>query len=281
MAEQYLHSNENKKRTQALLGTAIFHALLFLLFILAVFHTPIPPFPEGGSPGIEISFGTSNMGSGNVQASDIGFQSEEKQEQKTQKEITPTHESKIVTSDVDESISISEKEKEKHKKNTSSVQIPEKKKEEEKKPSNQLANALNKMKENSTTQSGGYGNSNESGQQGTPDGTPGGGWGGGTGPGIGAGSSFYSLIKGRQIIKEPEISDDSQEEGTVVVEVTIDASGKITSAIPGKRGSTTTSSVLYAKARQAALSSGCNPDNTVPEQKGYIIFDFKVSGTKK
>jgi hypothetical protein len=55
----------------ALGGTILFHALLFLLFILIVFKTPIPPFPETGGNGIEVNFGTSEDGMGDVQPEEL------------------------------------------------------------------------------------------------------------------------------------------------------------------------------------------------------------------
>ena len=61
-------SEENSNnRTAALLGTLLFHGLLLLLFLFIVFKTPIPPFPDTGSPGIEVNFGTSEDGMGEVQ----------------------------------------------------------------------------------------------------------------------------------------------------------------------------------------------------------------------
>ena len=47
-------------------GTLLFHGLLILLFILFIFHTPIPPWPEegggGGGSGLEINLGNSDDG---------------------------------------------------------------------------------------------------------------------------------------------------------------------------------------------------------------------------
>ena len=57
----------NNNRIAALMGTLLFHGLLLLLFLFIVFKTPIPPFPEAGSPGIEVNFGTSENGMGEVQ----------------------------------------------------------------------------------------------------------------------------------------------------------------------------------------------------------------------
>ena len=51
----------------ALTGTLLFHGMLFLLFVFIVFKTPIPPFPETGGNGIEVNFGDSEDGMGEIQ----------------------------------------------------------------------------------------------------------------------------------------------------------------------------------------------------------------------
>ncbi len=73
----------------------------------------------------------------------------------------------------------------------------------------------------------------------------------------------------------PKIDDKSQETGKVVVDIIVDKSGKVISAIPGGRGSTTTSSYLYRLAKEAALATPFNasPDNK-ETQKGTITFNF-------
>ena len=77
------------------------------------------------------------------------------------------------------------------------------------------------------------------------------------------------------LLKKPQITDDSQEEGKVIVEITVDETGKVIKATPGARGSTTANSVLYAKARQAAFSAKFNASGEgVKEQKGTITFVF-------
>ena len=280
MANQYLQSSDNKKRSQALLGAIIFHALLLLLFFLVIFHTPIPPFPEtGGSPGIEINFGTSSQGMGNVEANDMGnIQAEKEDKQpKIKQEESSSKDDNIAKSDVEESISLAEKrKKDKKQKVTRPIEKIEEKKIEEKKPSNELANALGNLKNHKQSQNGGDGNSGKAGNEGDPNGSPtgDGGGGGGNGTGMGSGNGPSYSLSGRKMLKVPQLLDDSQDEGRVVVEITVDATGKVIQASPGARGSTTTSSVLYAKARQAALKAQFNAAAETTEQKGTITFVF-------
>lgn len=82
-------------------------------------------------------------------------------------------------------------------------------------------------------------------------------------------------LAGRRIEAQPTLSKDTKEEGKVVVEITVDASGKVIKADPNGRGTTTSSSVLKEKAKQTALSTKFN-SSTVEEQKGTItiIFSF-------
>ena len=47
-------------------------------------------------------------------------------------------------------------------------------------------------------------------------------------------------------------------EGIVVVEITVDRSGKVISATPGVKGSTIVDNTLYAAAKKAALESKFN-----------------------
>jgi len=62
-------STDNNKTIAAIIAFG-FHGLLALLFFLVVFKTPIPPFPETSTPGIEINFGTSDDGMGDIQPED-------------------------------------------------------------------------------------------------------------------------------------------------------------------------------------------------------------------
>ena len=73
----------------------------------------------------------------------------------------------------------------------------------------------------------------------------------------------------------PSVNSNSPESGKVVVEIIVDADGNVVSAIPGERGSTTTSSILYAKAKQAALTAKFSPSTDgAQEQEGTITFIF-------
>ena len=78
-----------------------------------------------------------------------------------------------------------------------------------------------------------------------------------------------------------QIGDDiivlhTKEEGKVVVEITVDSDGNVIEANPNGRGTTTSSALLKAKAKQTALATKFNIDGKFEEQKGTItiIFSF-------
>jgi TonB family protein len=118
-------------------------------------------------------------------------------------------------------------------------------------------------------------NSAYSGKMGSGNG-PGNGTGEGDGSGPGKGGISFDL-SGRSLLKKPVVNDKSQETGRVVVNITVDKQGAVTAAIPGGRGSTTTSSYLFSKAKEAAMQAKFSPSPEAAEiQKGTMTFVFVV-----
>lgn len=82
-------------------------------------------------------------------------------------------------------------------------------------------------------------------------------------------------VADRTIVRTPQVSNLTQEKGTVVVDISIDKYGHIMKAVPGAGGSTTSSEYLLTKAKQAAESALFDNVPTAPlEQKGYMIITF-------
>jgi TonB family protein len=96
------------------------------------------------------------------------------------------------------------------------------------------------------------------------------------GDGGGTGNSGISYeLGGRGFQKLPRPDYNYQEEGKVVVEVSVDRSGKVTQAIPGFRGSTTLDEYLLRIAKEAALQAQFDPKPDAPAtQKGTITYNF-------
>lgn len=278
----------NNNRYVALIGTLVFHGLLLLLFLFIVFKTPLPPFPDAGSPGIEVNFGTSEDGMGDVQPREESSLKNSQapeltEEMKTKIEkLEAPQEDAVVTQETEDAPEVL-KEKPKPEAVTKPVETPVKEVEAPK----PVVNASAIYKGKSKTQGGSAGSEGETGKpgdQGSPDGSmdskyhgPGGGNGnspGEYGPGGDGGGISYSL-GGRKSQKIPLPEYTQQVEGRVVVEISVDKMGNVISAKPGVKGSTTTNSYLLEKAKQAALRAKFNAKPDAPdEQRGTIVYNF-------
>lgn len=82
-------------------------------------------------------------------------------------------------------------------------------------------------------------------------------------------------LKGRGVIFEPKISDNSQKTGRVVIEVCVDRSGNVISSRFTQRGSTTADDYLIKLAEQNAMKYKFAPGET-NKQCGTVTMDFKV-----
>lgn len=283
---QLSRSEETKHRT---ISGAITAAVFLLLFLLLYFYkliTPNPPFPEsGGGGGQQLALGMMNVGNDAIDYNAMGEVTNVVTEQETQKE-------EIVTVENGEEVAIRESQPEI--KNNTTVITPVKPKEEvrEQRESEKIANLL---KKNSGKSGGGKGESTQPGQLGDPKGDPnfggtggtgtgkdggnGDGFGPGSGPGFGGGKGggIGINLAGRAVVKPPVLPKDTKEEGKVVVEITVDSEGNVIEAVPNGRGTTTSSAILKAKAKQTALMTKFNVDGRFPEQKGTITIIFSFS----
>lgn len=256
----------NKDEKKALTGTIIFHVLLLLVFLFTGLTYLEPPPPE---EGILINFGTDDRGSGDVQTqSNVATEQQIVKEQITQ-ESSPSHssEEEMLTQDSEEAPKVNTEKSE-------SIREEEVVKEEPK-PSKELSDAMSKWKNKSDNNSSSDGNTGGKGDQGDPSGSlESGSYVGGAG-----GSGFSFNLSGRKMISKPRIKDVSQDEGKVVVDIIVDKYGNVVRATPGARGSTTTSTILYKIAKEAAMSTKFNTNSEAPEQqKGQIVFTFLVKG---
>jgi len=281
-----LTQNElNRHRLISSGGTLLFMALLLLFLILYQLITPNPPFPEsGGCGGQEMALGMAELVNDDVDYSSMGAATDVVTEEKETE--------KIQTVENGEDVVLEEK---KEKPKTTQVVKPKVTtqvvKPKEKTAAEKLAE---KFKKNSGKTGGGIGNNAEAGQSGSEDGDPfkngtggtgtgtgggdgdgeGTGSGPGKGPGFGGGGKYNVNLKGRALVKPPKLPTDLQEEGKVVVEITVDSEGTVIEANPNGRGTTTSSAMLKAKAKQAALATKFNVDGKFEEQKGTITIIF-------
>lgn len=283
-------TEENKNRAISATVTLLLFALLILFLILFNLITPNPPFPEaGGGGGQEIALGMMNVGNDDVDYNDMGKVTDVVAETQKQEQI--------ITDENGEDVQITENKTEV--KENKMVITPVKPKQqvvkEVVKEKTEAEKLLEKFKKNKGKNGGGIGNNETAGQNGAPDGDPfkdgtggsGGGTGGGNGTGDGSGSGpgkgpgfgggKYGVdLKGRAVVKPPKLPSDTKEEGKVVVEITVDTEGNVIEANPNGRGTTTSSALLKAKAKQAAMATKFNVDGKFEEQRGTItiIFSF-------
>ena len=95
------------------------------------------------------------------------------------------------------------------------------------------------------------------------------------GPGNGSGSGTTYSLDGRTGISLPKPGYTENEDGIVVVQITVDKNGTVTKAEPGVKGSNTTNPVLIAAAKKAALLAKFNADpNASAFQVGTITYRF-------
>jgi colicin import membrane protein len=275
-------------RSKSAVISVLVHAALLLALIFFVMKTTIPPFPEaGGSGGYLVNIGYIDMATGEVQPLSETI-TKEPQPEKI-KPQAKAQEEKIVTQSLEETIAINEAKrdaKKKEKNNESLTQpvkeapkVPEKKAD----PQSLYKGPSTTSKSQGTAASGtgdqgdrsGDPNSTYQGKSGTGTGP---GSGDGEGSGSGSGKDGFSFdLSGRSLLRRPTVDDKSQLTGRVVVNITVDKQGTVTSAVPGGRGSTTTNSYLFSKAKEAAMKAKFSPNAEGADiQKGTMTFVFVV-----
>jgi TonB family protein len=134
--------------------------------------------------------------------------------------------------------------------------------------------ALYKGKSTTSTETGGEGITGQPGDQGNPNGTIDsknylGKGGFGDGPSYSLGGRTHRML--------PLPSRDFVENGTVVVQITVDKAGKVVKAIAIDKGSNTTNSTLRRLAEEAAKKAVFNAKADAAEfQRGTITYHFIV-----
>jgi TonB family protein len=113
------------------------------------------------------------------------------------------------------------------------------------------------------------------GNQGVPTGDPNSnnyGPGGSGGGNQGTGPSFS--LSGRTASSLPKPNYPGEDEGIVVVKITVDKNGNVTAAEPGARGTTIMNQKFWQEAKQAATKAKFNTDDNAPAQQGTITYRF-------
>ncbi len=223
---------------------------LLLFFILYHLTTSNPPFPISSNNNTEVSFALVEAGSDHINYDQIG--------------AAPT----IVSSDTKAFLA-----DEKSEFRINDHPLKNENKLSEKKLVQKLAE---KYKKRSFKNNSGIGNYSEAGQQGDPNGDP-----NSNDHYRSDGNNIKNIenqftfdLKGSMIVKAPHFPKDTQEEGKVVVNIIVDSEGSVSDAQANGRGTTTSSAILKAKARQLALATKFNADSKNFERRGSITIIF-------
>jgi len=256
---------ERENKGAAYIGTVIFHALILLFLILYKIITPIPPYPPSVPPEVQVALDLGNgvNGNGNVEANNMG-NNPQHDNSANQSTTNNAHESSsTITNDAETNPSMTSVKKPSKTDKIDTVTKPEQH------VSTELASVENKFK-HSKGQPGGNGTSDHTGNAGDPNGKT---------PGMSSGSGGMNFsLSGRSLLSHPEPVNVSQDVGTVVVEITVDPNGNVIKAVPGAKGSTTSSAYLYSKAKETALATKFtrSADVNTPEQEGTMSIKFEI-----
>jgi colicin import membrane protein len=268
------------------------HIALLILLIVVAFTPPKPPETEAG---ILVNFGTDETGMGMIEPSPPPVQKEAtvpqpKAAPKVQTEkalLTQNNEEAPEVKKVDPEAEKRRLEKiEADRKMKEQLEAERKKKEAEETERKRIeaeqkrqADIMNKTRDalanskNAGTTSKSEGEAGGTGNQGKPTGSVDS-KNRGDGSGLGNQGISYDL-QGRGFQSLPSPKYDYQGEGRVVVEVSVDRSGKVIQAVPGSKGSTTLDEYLLRVAKEAALKARFDSKSDAPAvQKGTITYNF-------
>jgi protein TonB len=270
--------NTIHKRKSAALTTLILMLLIFGIFNFGMQYVDPPE-----EYGLAINFGDTNVGSGApVVTSKKTVQKEIPKTATVAAKVkeTPkeTIKEAIITKDTSEKVPVVEKVKEK--KATPIKEVVEKlipKEIPKPQPSKENQDALNALLSGKTAEGKpkGEGDDMTEGVKGKKEGDViSSKYYGNTGSGL---EGNYNLA-GRKAVSKPKEQPDCQEEGIVVVRITVAKNGKVMSAVPGVKGTTNTAACLLKPAKEAALRTTWNSDAAAPKiQTGTIIYKFSLT----
>ena len=269
---------DTKDKKRGLVGTIMVHLLILVLF--AIYGLKYPdPLPEIGIP---INFGTSDMGSGDIQPETPGSPPSET----APVEPVESTEADVLTQDNIETIETPPAEDPLVKPVEAKTPLEEKPVEtkpvEEKKPDPTLDPNLKDILDKNpfATKSGGSeGNDkNKTGDKGQTNGNDGSAYSGNPGGGGSGGSGNYNLGN-RNALAKVKPNYECDEYGTVVITIKVNRLGHTVDADLKLKGTTNTASCLVNKAKEAALKTKWDAANSSAPaiQIGTITYHFELN----
>ncbi len=298
---------ENRFKSHGVVGTIIFHVIV-LIFLMLFGLTSIPEEEEG----ILVNLGDSRVGWGKQEPEKAEAASNPKPVNpppptSKPKKVEPTKE-QIKTQDYDDAPEVKSEEQKKKEKAEKKIKLEERRKREEqqrlkreedarikkvaeekrrkeeeerkrqeeikrqkKAINSNVSNAFGKSSGSSSSEGVNKGSGNQGYVTGDPNSRN------YSGRGQGSKGDGFQLA-GRSLKGSlPKPAYDIQEEGIVVVEITVDRTGRVVSAKYTLKGSTTQNSRLKEAAEKAALKAHFNADpNASAYVKGTITYHFEL-----
>ena len=295
-----------------LIGTIVTHAVILALLLFFGFFTSLPlPTEEG----ILVNFGDSETGLGleepapgeaapnkNQEEKQVVIQTPSAMPPSRKTASTPVEKEALLTQDLEKTIAMESaketkktekilKEKQQQEAETERIQqadLARQKKEDDQRlaqaaAEQRKAGEINSRAKNafggggkgspdskSTSQGVTFGPGNQGSPQGSANVDK-------YGPGGGLGNGPTFSLGGRSALSMPKPFYPGNDEGVVVVQVTVDKAGVVKKAEAGIQGSNTANPELIAAARKAALQAKFNVDENAPAfQTGTITYRFRL-----
>jgi len=258
-------NEERKNNILAIAGALLFHALLVMIMLILALRTPLP-LP--GEEGVEVRLGYAEAGI------------EQLQQAVTQPASPPVtrplptqQQEELATQTTEESVSLPPSRDNRTEPSPQPV-TPEPVPTPQPEPEQPQVDprALFRPRPDIAQTGQNEGTPGQPGDQGRPDGSL-------TSPSYqgfaGAGDSISYSLAGRSATYLPTPDYPSREQGRVVVSIIVDREGRVISAQPGVRGTTTADPALRNASREAALRARFSPNPNAPdEQSGTITYVF-------
>ncbi|HAE13891.1 MAG: hypothetical protein H6548_05685 [Chitinophagales bacterium] len=258
-----VYAYEKKAKRRSVLLTVLFAAGVLAILILAGFRPPFPPLePEG----LLIDFGFDESGSGKIESASRISAAPQAQNQPV--------EQKIETQDFQETVTLPEEKKKTDKPKTETKTDTKKDPE----PVIDQGEVFNPNKHKFDSNSSSDGSSGGKGNEGHIDGNPNGYPGNGSGAGDNGTNGFGYDLSGRSMVSKPVIGGTPPESGKVVLKITVDRNGVVTTAVYERKGSTIVDQgVINEAIRSVKGKKLFNTSSDAPEtQTGTLTINYTL-----
>jgi len=267
----------DKNDSVALIGTILVHLAIGILLFFCVLKTTLPEEEEG----VLVNFGNVNLSAGVFEPQ--GRTSPRAESPVSTPEVLPppsrtTPKEEMVTQDTEETVSLTEKKKDEERKRREEAERKEREAAERQRQEEQRqkAQAINERAANAfgsgnaTTESQGDGTTG-AGNQGSPFGNS------DTGANEGVGGFGTFNLSGRSLGAGglPRPAYTNQEEGRIVVNITVDSKGNVIFAEIG-RGTNIDNTSMRNSAIDAAKKAKFNKITGTNNQTGTITYIYKL-----